>query len=146
MIVSLDYNSDDFPSLPKKEQKAYRIQEDGKYKFILYKRPILKSNLQPIVVPFSLLFEENRETIAVLSMEKLDIRTLSTLIGKSVKVLKREDSEDIEIVLYMNNKKSVVDKYDGLMHEDLMIEYLINEMIDLLSPYYDEEKLESVFK
>lgn len=150
-MKKLCYDSDDFPLLPKIFQKPYRLWEDEKYKFTLYKNPELKSRLSLINVPYSLVFFEKDEAISVLSCERLDGELYARSVGISIQEVRKEFGfegkyGDVDIFLYLDNKRTLIEKYDDKLNEEKVVRYLIDEMIDVLDPYYKRETFLSIFK
>lgn len=146
MIIDKEYADDimDFPTIPIKDSAVKsRYMLDG-MEIRYHRGPELRGDDVMIFTPYAVTVHYKDKCIFSASIEEDDLRSLSSMLGESIKELQAEYGVrgfygKPMISLYGNGEKESLGHYLGSENEDDVISFLLSLVYDTFDTVSDAE-------
>lgn len=146
MIIDKEYADDimDFPTIPIKDSAVKsRYTLDG-MEIRYHRGPELRGDDVMIFTPYAVTVHYKDKCIFSASIEEDDLRSLSSMLGESIKELQAEYGVrgfygKPMISLYSNGEKESLGHYLGSENEDDVISFLLSLVYDTFDTVSDAE-------
>lgn len=146
MIIDKEYADDimDFPTIPMKDSAVKsRYMLDG-MEIRYHRGPELRGDDVMIFTPYAVTVHYKDKCIFSASIEEDDLRSLSSMLGESIKELQAEYGVrgfygKPMISLYGNGEKESLGHYLGSENEDDVISFLLSLVYDTFDTVSDAE-------
>lgn len=146
MIIDKEYADDimDFPTIPMKDSAVKSCYTLDGMEIRYHRGPELRGDDVMIFTPYAVTVHYKDKCIFSASIEEDDLRSLSSMLGESIKELQAEYGVrgfygKPMISLYGNGEKESLGHYLGSENEDDVISFLLSLVYDTFDTVSDAE-------
>ena len=127
----------DFSSLPKEGVNVVKRFTSGGIEIIFEKNPPSDSGEDLVYIHYSLIAKSGDDTVCVVSVESLDLRSLASSLGESVKEIQREYGtrgflSPAHLVIYGNGEKEEMEGLSIELRDEYILPYMMDFLLDTL--------------
>lgn len=127
----------DFSSLPKEGVNVVKRFTSGGIEIIFEKNPPSDSGEDLVYIHYSLIAKSGADTVCVVSVESLDLRSLASSLGESVKEIQREYGtrgflSPAHLVIYGNGEKEEMEGLSIELRDEYVLPYMMDFLLDTL--------------
>lgn len=127
----------DFSSLPKEGVNVVKRFTTGGIEIIFEKNPPSDSGEDLVYIHYSLIAKSGDDTVCVVSVESLDLRSLASSLGESVKEIQREYGTrgflaPAHLVIYGNGEKEEMEGLSIELRDEYVLPYMMDFLLDAL--------------
>lgn len=127
----------DFSSLPKEGVNVVKRFTSGGIEIIFEKNPPSDSGEDLVYIHYSLIAKSGDDTVCVVSVESLDLRSLASSLGESVKEIQREYGtrgflSPAHLVIYGNGEKEEMEGLSIELRDEYVLPYMMDFLLDTL--------------
>ena len=127
----------DFSSLPKEGVNVVKRFTSGGIEIIFEKNPPSDSGEDLVYIHYSLIAKSGDDTVCVVSVESLDLRSLASSLGESVKEIQREYGtrgflSPAHLVIYGNGEKEEMEGLSIELRDEYVLPYMMDFLLDAL--------------
>ncbi len=127
----------DFPSLPGEGVNIVRRFTAGDIDILFEKMPPSASGEDIVYIHYSLIAKHGGDTVCVVSLESIDLRSLASSTGESVKEIQREYGtrgflSPARLVIYGNGEKEEMEGLSVELRDEYVLPYMMDYLLDAL--------------
>lgn len=127
----------DFSSLPKEGVNVVKRFTAGGIQILFEKNPPSASGEDLVYIHYSLIAKSGDDTVCVVSVESLDLRSLALSLGESVKEIQREYGTrgflaPAHLVIYGNGEKEEMEGLSIELRDEYVLPYMMDFLLDAL--------------